>query len=183
MNLLKRYWDKIIDNSNEPDSNGCWNWQGAITGKTAKNTHAGGYGCFRLGRKLRYAHNLSYLLLEVLKDKDLSKYTEKQILKMLDEMRNGKSKVEGSHTCHNRRCVNPKHQVRESHRDNGRRPNGKNIKLDAVKVAEIKRRLLDGDTPDTLGARYKTTPSNISTIRHVRRWKGIKPAKKQPVPS
>jgi len=106
----------------QPDANGCWNWQGAITGKTPKNEFAGGYGCFRLGGKMRYAHNLSYLLLEVLKDKNLDDYTDKQILKMLDAMRKGKSKIEGSHTCQNRRCCNPDHQKRESHTDNLRRP-------------------------------------------------------------
>jgi hypothetical protein len=47
-----------------------------------------------------------------------------------------------------------------------------------VKVAEIRRLLLDGEGPDAVGAKYKVTPSNITLIKYKHSWKGIKPAKK-----
>jgi hypothetical protein len=181
MEHLKQFLDKIIANSNHPDKNGCWNWQGSITGSTADNEFAGGYGNFNVGGKTRYAHNLSYLLLEVLKDKNLDDYTDAQILTMLDAMRQGKSKVEGSHSCQNRRCVNPDHQIRESHTDNGRRPNGKNIKLDVVKVAEIKRLLLDGEGCYKIGPKYGVTAACINKIKTGAAWGDIKPAAKADV--
>jgi hypothetical protein len=140
MKKLFPFLKKILDSGNEPDANGCWNWQGSISGKSQRNPHGGGYGNFALGGKTRYAHNLSYLLLVVLAGHNLDDYSDAEILEMLDAMQ--KNKTEGSHTCENRRCVNPLHQVRESHAANRRRTT--KYRLTAEQVREIRAQSVKG---------------------------------------
>jgi len=144
MQKLLPFLNKIIGSGNEPvprfdgDKDGCWIWQGAKTGANKKTT--GGYANFSIAGKTRYAYNLSYVLLELLKNENLSEYTDVAILNMVDDLRKG-GKKEASHICNHRDCVNPSHQLRESHTENMRRAKTLGFqKLSDVAVREIRRR-------------------------------------------
>lgn len=186
MKQLIPFLNKIIASGNEPDAHGCWNWQGATTSKTAKNPSAGGYGCFSVNGRTRYAHNLSYLLFVVIPSmgKSPSDFTDKQILTLLDAMKGtkkNKNKTEGSHLCpvKNRGCVNPLHQKRESHSENHKRsPNpGGNRKLSDEQVREIRRLFVGGQRGNRaeLAKKYGVNPKTIWGVATRRRccWKHI----------
>jgi hypothetical protein len=70
--LHARFWAKIVAG---PD---CWVWLGAHT--------ADGYGCFRVGAHVRYAHRLVYAYFRPLEWSEVI-----------------------DHLCCNRGCVNPAH--------------------------------------------------------------------------
>ena len=78
---LERFWSKV-----EVKPNGCWEWTG---GK------AHGYGRFRLGRALFFAHRISFLV------------------------HNGKEPIpKALHTCDNPPCCNPEHLFQGTQNDN-----------------------------------------------------------------
>jgi Zinc-binding loop region of homing endonuclease len=162
MESFGRFMDHIIGHHYEPDApdgpgapteaNGCWTWLSGVTGKAPTNKHAGGYGVFELAGHSVYAHNLSHLLFNVL-DSDgqkIADLSDAQTFEMLATLKQNAlgGKVEGSHLCHNRRCVNPSHIQWESHSDNMKRSKSsklsKGSKLTQEQAADITTELSEG---------------------------------------
>lgn len=156
MKRLIPFLDRIIAAGNEPDANGCWNWQDTLTKPSPSNPHAGGYGKFYVrhinGKTIsRYAHNLSYMLLVVIPamGKTADHFTDAEIVQAMNRLKKGKK--EGSHTCHNRRCVNPLHQNRETHSQNMSRSKTRIHKLSDDDVREIRQTWIPGKGRTKIG--------------------------------
>lgn len=175
MKRLIPFLDAIIACSNEPDEKGCWNWQGQLSKATPKNPNAGGYGEFYIGKRNGgrvYAHHLSHVIFTVIPamGKTPGDFTDKEILALLDSVK--KDKNEHSHTCLNRRCVNPEHIVRESHLENLKRGGGKRKprKLTDEQVLAIRRDYTPGTgrakrgNKRELAKKYNVNPNTIWAI-------------------
>lgn len=87
------------------------------------------------------------------------------------------------HTCHNRKCVNPKHLRVGTHKDNsedavkaGRMRHGENhyaSKLSENDVREIKRMFAAGARTGDIAKHFSVTKAAISDIRSGRNWSHV----------
>lgn len=142
------FWQKV--NIVGPDD--CWIW----TGRTDRQ----GYGKFRLGRQ-QYAHRISWEI----------------------ENRESLGRRFACHTCDNPSCVNPRHLYAGDAASNARDASERGLlrscdpekhpsaKLTWAKVADIRGKLADGETPYWIAAEYKVSPATIRKINEGVTWK------------
>lgn len=153
--------DRFLSKINQNGENGCWEWQGSLF-KT-------GYGKFSIGRKTLYAHRVSYEIhIGII---------PKGMLIM--------------HTCDNPSCVNPKHLVLGTQRENIRdmiskgRDNhtggnscgerNSQAKLSQSQVNEIRELYSTGIvTQDILAVYFGVSSSHISNIITGHKWNNSK---------
>jgi predicted XRE-type DNA-binding protein len=140
-----------------PDG-GCWEW---------RRTHNGfGYGTLRVGGKIVYAHRLAF------------------------ELGNGQPIPKGMHVCHrcdNPRCINPVHLFLGTRSDNmadcfakGRSSvkafphlgeSNPASKLTIEMVEQIRKRLADGESQQSVADAIGISQSQVSNIKRGRQWK------------
>jgi hypothetical protein len=191
MESLGRFLSNIIGHNYEPDApdgpgaptkpDGCWTWLGGTTGKSKANPASGGYGQFILAGHNVYAHNVSYLLFVALKGENYDAYSDEDIWQQINAILSS-GELEGSHLCHNRRCVNPAHIAWESHSDNLKRTIRKNgKKLNSAQVAEIKTQLSNGVTSKELCAEYSVSRDTIYKIKNGHAWKHVPASNEAPL--
>lgn len=165
--MAARLWSRV-DRSAGPD--GCWPWQGALD--------ADGYGLVSLDITRR-AHRVAFIL-------------------------SGGDLPAGHlvcHSCDNPPCCNPRHLFAGTVADNSadmvakgrslagdrnpnvihveRRPRGSRngySKLTEEQVAQIKRRLLDGESTQAVAAAFGVTNGAIWLIAKGRNWRHIEAA-------
>jgi len=139
--------------------NGCWLWVGSKS-----NT---GYGWWRFGGKTRLAHRVAYWLA-----------SESLCVADID------APPVVRHTCDTPACVNPAHLVAGTFADNyadmvnrGRRRNvpvrgvaHPRVKLDEMKVREIRRRRAGGAVLKQLAQEFGVSVSLIHSVTSGRGW-------------
>jgi hypothetical protein len=147
--FIAHFWS-CVDRSGE-----CHVWQRAKT--------TAGYGETSIGRKILYAHRISYELAYGPVPQDL------QVL----------------HKCDNRACVNPAHLFTGTQQDNmddmwakGRGLVGERApwaKLTEIDVREIHRLLAEGQlNTDAIGAQFNVSRATINHIRRGSTWSHLK---------
>lgn len=143
----ERFWSKVLI------KDGCWDWQWG---------HAlGGYGRIWFKGKTLYAHRVAWSLT------------------------NG-AIPEGMHVCHrcdNRRCCNPGHMFLGTNAENmadrdakGRAPHGERhgqAKLTDQSVAEIRSRVLAGETQLSLSRAFGISKSVCSSVVSRKHWRHV----------
>lgn len=147
MNTVKqRFWSKV------KKSRGCWNWTATLTK---------GYGHLRIGRKMKYAHRISW------------------------ELHNGPiaDGLSVLHKCDNTRCVNHKHLFLGTPNDNskdmvlkGRGARGITSgmsKLTEAEIIDIRSRPLYWGIRADLGKEFNVSAPLISDIINRRIWRHI----------
>ena len=142
----QRFNEKIDKNGKD----GCHVWIGGKIG--------GGYGHFRLGKKMIAAHRYAYILHK-------------------GEIPSGMRVL---HTCYNTSCVNPDHLFIDTHHNNmkrmkadGRLPKGEDhgaAKLDNAKVKYIRRLYREGLTITDIARMHNVNPVTISKVLSGQRW-------------
>lgn len=146
--LKKMFWDRIYPEVNT----GCWIWAGPLD--------AYGYGQYPItvnGIRFTKTHRLSYYF--------YNKTIDKSLLIC--------------HSCDNRWCVNPDHLFSGTPKDNtqdcvkkGRFSRKKRAaKLSPIDVSEIKKSISSGHKLKDIAAKFKVTPSAISSINCGITWR------------
>lgn len=150
----KRFWAKV--NKSEPER--CWEW-------TAYK-HRQGYGIFRIGKRLHYAHRIAFHI------------TYGELPKA----------SECCHACDNARCVNPRHLFAATHQENMRDKVKKgrayvgchqgelcaSSKLTSNQIKEIRKLLeLSSYSQKEIGLKFGVLQQTISKIKRRLRWSHI----------
>jgi hypothetical protein len=145
--VSERFWSKV-----EKDQAGCWLWTGARTPK--------GYGRFRIGDAMFYAHRVSWLLAGESPD-------PKPLM----------------HKCDTPACVRPSHLRLGTPRENsgdmkakGRQAQGErhwNRRLGASEVVEIRQRRAAGESIKALAEIFGVSESSISLISNRKKWRSV----------
>lgn len=136
--LDNRFWSKV------DKTDYCWNWTSQLRG---------GYGIYRLGRKIKSAHRLSYEYHHGPPGKELV-----------------------CHTCDNRACVNPDHLFLGSHQDNhdDMKAKGRGRQsLSNQDILEIYYHDLDENSLKNLALKFEVPREIIWAILTGRRFKFI----------
>src|SRR5688572_12628987 len=133
-----------------PDT-GCWMW--------SKGVDHWGYGKKRHGKKMAFAHRISY------------------------EAHNGTvwDDMVIMHTCDTPACVNPEHLVQGTNKDNARDASAKgrmvhgerhrSAKLTEEQVVSMRRERAAGATVTSLARKYGVGTANVSLTCTGRKWK------------
>ena len=114
---------------------------------TAKSGSPKGYGIVRLFDRDINAHVAAFIL------------TNGEVPSGLQVM----------HTCHNKRCCNPKHLKLGTNAQNSQDTDRAILNWD--KVRQIRKRYLNGESQYSLGKEYNTDQTNISRIVLYKNWK------------
>lgn len=152
----ERFWSKVDKSAGD---SGCWVWTGV--------TFDDGYGAFKAGGKMYRAHRASFAIANNSDPGDL-------VVR---------------HSCHNPLCVNPNHlsagTVEDNTADMVKAGRGKSCMFDANDVIHIRESFKDGESIESIAARYGTSQLNVSnaisgrTYWHVR--EGLDPSIEKPV--
>jgi hypothetical protein len=139
----KKFWERVDRVS---DASGCWLWTGA---------KSCGYGSVGWNGKTFNAHTVAYIL-------------------------TGHTIPKGYELSHSENCVGKRHCCKPGHltpknkRDNSldRHRDGtmSSAKLNSEKVLDIRKRLLNGETPQSLAEEFGVTKENISAIKLRKTW-------------
>jgi hypothetical protein len=153
---LARFWEKVDQHGPVPEHcpelGPCWLWLAGLFGN--------GYGIFRLDRKLRRAHIVSY------------------------EWHVGPtSGLQVQHACNVRRCVNPSHLSLGDRERNmryaaslGRLPRGERVHfaiLTEAEAREVRRLASTGMPKKDIAIRYGISERTVRDIRNGRSWKHL----------
>lgn len=147
--------EEIVKRNIKENSNGCWIWQGSISGKS-------GYGKLVFKKKHFSAHRASYMVFK-------------------GDIPKGKHIC---HTCDNKLCVNPEHLWPGSQRENiqdmikkGRRPErvGENLIHSDEKVREVRKLKTEGKTYREIYELTGVPMSTSSAIINGARRKHVSP--------
>lgn len=147
--IIQTFWSHV--SPGDPEE--CWEWQASVT--------QAGYGEFKNGTKVLYAHRTSY---------------ELHFGSIPDEM-------QVLHRCDNRQCANPFHLFLGTNSDNmadktakNRQQRGKTVwsaKLDDDAARDIRALVADGVSPVFLAQEYGVRPQTICDVVNRRTWKHV----------
>ena len=161
LTIQERFWSKV------EKTNKCWFWMAG----SVQSPRGGRYGVFSIGKKIKYAHRISWEL-------------EK------DEIPLG---MQVNHICHNTLCVRLSHLYLGTQKDNmrdmqlagrdnyvhpsipGRKGEQSNLaKLTTNGIKEIRNKYLIGNiTQKQLAEEYRSTQTNIGLIVRRETWKHV----------
>jgi hypothetical protein len=146
---VRNFWNKV------DKTESCWNWKGA--------TARGGYGNASLKGRPKAAHRLAWII-------------------TYGDIPDGLCVC---HHCDNHLCVRPDHlflgtfsdntkDMFRKHRDNHAKGERGKAKLKEAEVVQIKRKLLNGETPSSIAPQFNISSSEIEHIKYGHSWKHIK---------
>ncbi len=141
-----------FDQQYAADSNGCFVWLRARSGKEAAK--GGGYGCFRIGKKMVLAHAYAWT-------------------RVHGEIPAG---LQVRHQCHNTLCVNVAHMLLGTNDQNvqDRIDAGRYAKkLTPEKVREIRAAVAAGETQRSVAARFGIANQHVSDLVARRMWRHV----------
>lgn len=148
----RKFLSQLPKNYKDLDNDSCWLWTGSIDGA--------GYGRFFWDRKLYQATRISYALF----NGDITKY---RVVR---------------HLCNNSKCVNPKHLILGTQKENmidavkcGNRPQSTKLNEEAVKVIKwmLKYKKVYG-LIDKLAKLHNVTTQTIKDIKRNKSWTWVK---------